>query len=67
MNQHRNTDTEYMPPWIQAIPLGLQHVLTMFTGNITAPVIVAGMAGLAGGDKGLLIQAAMLIAGVYRL
>ena len=29
-------DTEYTPPMSQAIPLGIQHVLAMFAGNVTA-------------------------------
>ena len=29
----------------KSIPLGIQHVLAMFAGNITVPIIVAGVFG----------------------
>tara|TARA_B100000315_G_C14572959_1_gene586530 strand:- start:47 stop:1351 length:1305 start_codon:yes stop_codon:yes gene_type:complete len=58
---------DYSPPLGQAIPLGIQHVLAMFAGNVTVPIIIGGMAGLAGGDKVFLIQMAMLFAGVATL
>lgn len=58
----RNPD--YTPPMAKAVPLGIQHVLAMFAGNVTVPFIIAGAAGLAGGDKIFLIQMAMLVAGL---
>jgi len=60
-------DPDYRPPLVQAIPLGIQHVLAMFASNITPPFIVASAAGLAGGDLVLLIQAAMVFAGIATL
>ena len=60
-------DPDFTPPLAQAIPLGIQHVLAMFASNVTPPIIVAGAAGLAGGDKVLLIQAAMVFAGIATL
>ncbi len=60
-------DTEYKPPFGQAVALGIQHVLAMFAGNVTVPIIIAGAAGLAGGDKVFLIQMAMVFAGVATL
>ena len=60
-------DPDYAPPLVQAVPLGIQHVLAMFAGNVTVPIIIAGIAGLAGADKVFLIQAAMLVAGVATL
>ena len=35
-------------PLSQAIPLGLQHVLAMFVGNLTPLLIITGACGLAG-------------------
>ncbi len=32
-------------PLNQSIPLGIQHVLAMFAGNITVPIIIAGIFG----------------------
>ena len=53
-------------PLSQAIPLGLQHVLAMFVGNLTPLLIITGTCGLAGGEFSLL-QNAMLIAGIVTL
>jgi NCS2 family nucleobase:cation symporter-2 len=58
-------------PLKQAIPLGLQHVLAMFVGNLTPLLIITGACGLAGGDLASLqvslLQNAMFVAGVVTL
>lgn len=58
-------------PLAQAIPLGLQHVLAMFVGNLTPLLIITGACGIAGGEfAGLqlsLLQNAMLVAGIVTL
>ena len=51
-------------PMNQSIPLGIQHVLAMFAGNITVPLIVAGVFGQTPGQKIFLIQMALFVAGV---
>lgn len=51
-------------PIAKAIPFGLQHVLAMFVGNITPIIIVAGASGLSTEQSAMLIQCAMLIAGI---
>jgi NCS2 family nucleobase:cation symporter-2 len=68
---HENTatpqnqqDPNYMPPLKRAIPLGVQHVLAMFVGNITVPIIIAGMLGVTPEEKVFLIQVAIFISGV---
>ena len=33
----------------EAIPLGMQHVLAMFVGNLTPLLIITGACGLSGG------------------
>ena len=53
-----------MVPVAKAIPFGLQHVLAMFVANITPIIIVAGAAGLSSEQSAMLIQCAMLIAGI---
>ena len=56
-------------PLKQAIPLGLQHVLAMFVGNLTPILIITAACGgeeLAG-IQVVLLQNAMLIAGVVTL
>ena len=58
-------------PLTQAVPLGLQHVLAMFVGNLTPLLIVTGVCGLATAEFAeiqlALLQNAMLIAGVVTL
>ncbi len=59
-------DPEYTPPMAQAVPLGIQHVLAMFAGNVTVPLLIA----LAAGGPQLitpLVQIALLAAGVATL
>ena len=51
-------------PLDQSIPLGIQHVFAMFAGNITVPLIVAGVFGVTTGEKIFLIQMALFAAGV---
>ncbi|MDW7673977.1 MAG: nucleobase:cation symporter-2 family protein [Bacillota bacterium] len=55
------------PPLKEAVPLGLQHVLAMFAGNVTVPIIIAGVLGLTVGERAFLIQSAMLVAGIATL
>ena len=57
---------DYSPPMSEAIPLGIQHVLAMFAGNVTVPLLIA----LAAGGPQLitpLVQIALLAAGVATL
>lgn len=51
-------------PVSKAIPFGLQHILAMFVANIAPILIVAGACGLSAADSAMLIQSAMLIAGI---
>lgn len=58
-------------PLRQAIPLGLQHVMAMFVGNLTPLLIITGTCGLAAGEFAdlqlHLLQNAMLVAGIVTL
>jgi NCS2 family nucleobase:cation symporter-2 len=56
-------------PMSQAIPLGLQHVLAMFVGNLTPLLIIGGACGIMGGTEFVnlqisLLQNAMIVAGI---
>ena len=44
-------------PLSQAIPLGLQHVLAMFVGNLTPLLIITGVCGIESGSE---LQVALL-------
>ena len=65
-------DFEGRIPLSQAIPLGLQHVMAMFIGNLTPLIIVMGLCGLTA-DAGFgelrtaLLQNAMVMAGIVTL
>ncbi|WP_156181408.1 uracil-xanthine permease family protein [Halomonas sp. PR-M31] len=60
-------DVNAMPPLGRAVPLGIQHVLAMFVGNVTVPIIIAGAANLPEAQTVFMIQAAMFVAGVATL
>ncbi len=69
---HENAYSFYgKMPLSQAIPLGLQHVLAMFVGNLTPLLIITGSCGIAGGEfadlQVALLQNAMLVAGLVTL
>ena len=53
----------------EAIPLGIQHVLAMFAGNLTPILIVCGVCGIASGSELeiTLIQNAMIVAGIVTI
>ncbi len=52
------------PPLAVAFPLGLQHVLAMFTSNLAPCFILAGVVGLDGPGKIIMVQCAMLVSGL---
>lgn len=51
-------------PVATAIPFGLQHILAMFVANIAPVMIVGGVCGLDSKNIAMLIQCAMIIAGL---
>ena len=56
----------------KAVPLGLQHVLAMFVGNLTTILIITGACGIGAGSEFAelqvdLLQNAMLVAGIVTL
>ena len=57
-------------PLKHAIPLGIQHVLAMFVGNLTPLIIICGACGIIAEEPALyvsLLQNAMLVAGLVTL
>ena len=59
-------------PLKHAIPLGLQHVLAMFVGNLTPILVITGACGIGVGSEFadlqvILLQNAMLMAGIVTL
>lgn len=52
------------PSLATAVPLGLQHVLAMFTSNLAPILIVAAVCGLSGADTVTMVQCAMFVSGL---
>ncbi|MBD5525844.1 MAG: purine permease [Lachnospiraceae bacterium] len=71
MNKEANVDNIYRldgkVPLGKAVPFGLQHILAMFVANIAPIIIVAGASGLDTSQSAMLIQSAMVIAGIGTL
>lgn len=70
MQQTRNTskfDLNGVPPLKEAIPLGLQHVLAMFVGNIVPMILVAKNANLSPEQGNMLLQCSMIGAAISTL
>ncbi|MGL4910830.1 MAG: uracil-xanthine permease family protein [Romboutsia sp.] len=51
----------------EAIPLGLQHILAMFVGNVTPLIIISNTLELSLADKTMLVQCAMFVSGLITL
>jgi NCS2 family nucleobase:cation symporter-2 len=67
-------DPDYMPPLLEAVPLGIQHVLAMFVSNVTPAIIVCSAAGFGFGSNSpdlpemiYMIQMSMFFAGLATL
>lgn len=54
-------------PLLRAIPFGLQHILAMFVANLTPITIIAAAGGLGQAEIAVLLQNAMLVAGIATL
>lgn len=78
MNKKKETSAYTSPyvfegriPLSQAIPLGLQHVMAMFVGNLTPLIVIMGVCGIVGDDfmalRVTLLQNAMIVAGIVTL
>lgn len=78
MNKNKETSAYTSPyvfegriPLSQAIPLGLQHVMAMFVGNLTPLIVIMGVCGIVGDDfmalRVTLLQNAMIVAGIVTL
>ncbi len=56
-----------IPPLKTAIPLGIQHILAMFAGNVAPLIIIANAINLPIDERAYLIQCAMFVAGIATL
>ncbi|MYR06610.1 purine permease [Gordonia sp. SID5947] len=52
------------PPWGRLVAFSIQHVLIMYTGCITVPLVFGAAVGLDSSDIAFLISADLLVAGI---
>lgn len=57
-------DLNGIPKLKESLPLALQHVVAMIVGCVTPALILSNVAGLSSRDKVILVQAALVIAGI---
>ncbi len=57
-------ELEGRPSFAVAFPLGLQHVLAMFTSNLAPILIIAAACSLNGADTVVMVQCAMFVSGL---
>ena len=55
------------PPWVEAIPLGLQHYFTMFGSTVAIPLLLKEPLGLGDLELGWLIGTMFFVSGVTTL
>ncbi|MEG1310599.1 MAG: nucleobase:cation symporter-2 family protein [Romboutsia sp.] len=55
------------PKLSEALPLGIQHILAMFVGNVTPLIIISNTLNMSLGDKTALLQCAMFVSGISTL
>lgn len=58
---------DQIPPPSRLATLGLQHVLVMYAGAITVPLILGGALGLSKEDMAILINADLLCCGIISI
>lgn len=64
----RTSENTYRPederlPLGKTLIYGLQHILTMYGGVVSVPLIVGGAAGMSTAEVGLLVAAALFVSG----
>ncbi|WP_024620164.1 uracil-xanthine permease family protein [Metaclostridioides mangenotii] len=60
-------DLEGKPPLLKCLPLSLQHILAMIVGTVAVPIVVGSAVGVPGDQITLLVQYALITAGVATL
>lgn len=57
-------DIDERPGAGEVLPLALQHLLAMFLGNVTPPLLIAGGLGFSTGETAFVLQMALFVAGL---
>lgn len=55
------------PPLRKALPISLQHIMAMFLGTVTVPIIICGAAGTTPQEMTMMIQYSLIMAGIATL
>ena len=53
-----------IPPFRQSVFVALQHVLAVFVGIVTPPLLISKALKLSGADEAFLVSMALLISGI---
>lgn len=57
-------DIDDKPPLSESIPLGIQHLFSMFLSTVALPLVIAGAIGLEPAETAFIVQMALLVAGI---
>ena len=49
------------PPVSKALPISLQHIIAMFLGTVTVPIVIAGAAGADAATRTIMIQYSLMM------
>lgn len=49
------------PPVSKALPISLQHIMAMFLGTVTVPIVIAGAAGADAATRTIMIQYSLMM------
>lgn len=58
---------ESKPPIGKALPISLQHIMAMFLGTVTVPIVIAGAAGADPATKTMMIQYSLMMSALATL
>lgn len=57
-------DVDDRPGLGKTLPLAIQHLLAMFLGNVTPPILIAGSLGFTADETAFVLQMALFVAGL---
>lgn len=64
---HSLFEFDSKPSFAKALPISLQHIMAMFLGTVTVPIIICGASGATPEQKTLMIQYSLIMAGLATL
>lgn len=64
---HSLYEFDSRPPISKALPVSLQHIMAMFLGTVTVPLVIAGAANVDPATKTLMIQYSLMMSAIATL